>query len=149
MPSPGRYPYGKLAKYARLRPEDVTVWERFMRLNPNKEWTMDYDVKVGLGRKPLEELPPELQKDWRDLTRKRIDAVAWSENNVFLIEIKPRAGLSAIGQIIGYSELWIDLHDNDRRVRPVVICHSTDPDTIQVAKAAGIEIVILKDASSS
>ena len=120
-----------------------------MRRNPNKSWMMDYDVKVGLGRLPQEELEEKYKKDWRDLTRKRIDAVAWSENNVFLIELKPRAGLSSIGQIIGYSELWVDLHNNDRRVRPVVIAHLTDPDTMRVAEASGVEIVILEPAAKS
>lgn len=125
------------------------VWERFIELNPNKKWRMDYDVKVGIGRLPQEELEEKYKKDWRDLTRKRIDAVAWSENNVFLIELKPRAGLSAIGQILGYSELWADLHDNDRRVRKAVICHSSDPDTLRVAEEAGVEIVILEPAAKS
>lgn len=147
MPAPGRYPYEKLASYERLRPEDVTVWETFIELFPGKDWEMDYDVKVGLGRRTDKKIQKLYAKDWRDLTRKRIDAVGWGKSDIFLIEIKPRAGLSAIGQILGYSELWVDFHNNNRRVRPTIICHSTDPDTETVAKSAGIEILVVPKLS--
>ena len=149
MPSPGRFPYEKLANYPRMRPEDVSVWESFIEIFPSKLWMMDYDVKVGLGRLPQKKLEAKYAKDWRDLTRKRIDAVAWATGDIFLIELKPRAGLSAIGQIIGYSELWQDLHDNDRRIHEMIICHSIDPDTERVAEAAGIEIVIVPNLSNA
>lgn len=146
MPSPGRYPYAKLPSYHRLRSEDVGVWEAFIDKFPGKLWLMDYDVKVGLGREPLEDIPPELHKDWRDLTRKRIDAVAWGKVNIFIIELKPRASLGAIGQVLGYSELWVNLHDAGRRVRPMIICYSSDHDTNTVAKRSGVEIVEVRGA---
>lgn len=149
MPTPGRYPYKKLASYPRLRPEDVIVWEKFIRMFPTKPWVIDYDVKVGLGRLPRETLETKYQKDWRDLTRKRIDVVAWATSDIFLIEVKPHAGLSAFGQALGYSELWQDLHDDGRRVHPTIICLSTDPDTARVALAAGVEIISLEKPTSS
>lgn len=143
MPSPGRYPYGKLSNYERLRPEDVKVWEKYMAANPNKPWRMDYDVKVGLGRTPLEDLSPELQKDWKDLTRKRIDCVAWDAADIYIIEVKPMASLGALGQLLGYSQLWEDFHNSGRRVRPLLVCSSLDPDTARVAQASGIEISVV------
>ena len=143
MPSPGRYPYGKLSNYERLRPEDVAVWERFMEKNPGKPWRMDYDVKVGIGRTPLEDLPEEYKKDWTALTRKRIDAVAWGPNEIYIIELKPQASLSALGQLLGYSELWEDMHNSGRRVIPLLLCNSLDPDTARVAQASGIEISVV------
>lgn len=147
MPAPGRYPYKKLAYYPRLRPEDASVWETFIELFPDKKWEMDYDVKVGLGRAPLKELQAKYKKDWRDLTRKRIDAVAWGPDDIFIIELKPRAGLSAIGQVLGYLELWQNLQNNGRTVRPTIICHSTDPDTATVARKAGVEIILVPNLS--
>lgn len=144
MPTPGRFPYKKLPSYSRLRPEDVIVWEKFIDANPSLSWEVDYDVKVGLGRETLPELQEKYAKDWRDLTRKRIDVVAWSRDEILLIELKGRAGLSAVGQVLGYSELWVDLHDAGRRVRPVLICLSTDPDTLRVANAAGLVVVQLE-----
>ena len=143
MPTPGRYPYQKLSNYARLRPEDVAVWEKFIDSHPDKPWMMDYDVKVGLGRETMEDLPPELQKDWRDLTRKRIDAVAWAPDAIYIIELKPQATLGAIGQVLGYSELWEDLHNSGRRVHPLILCNSTDPDTKRVAAASGVELIVV------
>lgn len=122
-------------------PEDVAVWEQYIRWHPDQPWEMDYDIKVGIGRTPLEEQPPEIAKMWRDLTRKRIDAVAWAADDIYLIELKPRASLGAVGQVLGYSELWEDLHDSSRRIRPMIVCFDTDPDTNRVAASSGVRIV--------
>lgn len=146
MPAPGRYGYQKMASYPRLRPEDQLVWERFLDLNPNKDWKVDYDVKVGMGRTPLEDLPEQFKKDWKDLTRKRIDVVAWAPNAVYIIEIKPRAGLSAVGQVLGYVGLWEDLHNQGRKIVPMILCFECDPDTLAVAKAANITVEIVPSA---
>ena len=144
MPAPGRFKYKQLGSYARLRSEDVAVWNQFITETPHSEWRVDYDVKVGLGRIPKKELEDKYKKDWRDLTRKRIDVVAWGENHVYIIELKPRASLAAVGQALGYSELWQDLHDEGRRVLPVVLSFYTDPDTDVFAKAAGVAIWTVK-----
>ena len=146
--TPGRYAYGKLTNYSRLSREDSAIWEEYISRFPNRKWQMDYDVKVGLGRQTLDDIPPKLKKDWYDLTRKRIDAVAWAPDKIFIIELKPKASLSAIGQVLGYSELWEDIHDNSRLVKPMIICRSSDPDTNRVARRAGVLMRVLSPLES-
>lgn len=43
---------------------------------------------------------------WRDLNAKRIDAVGYRADRYTIVEARRVSGYSAIGQLIGYQDLW-------------------------------------------
>jgi len=89
--------YKKYLRYAHLGPEDVRIWDKFIETHPDYFQMVAYDVKVGEGREyPKSELP-EIKEDLVYLSKKRIDVVGFKGEDVFVIEIKPKANLSAVG----------------------------------------------------
>jgi len=104
-------------KYTQMFPGDVPLWERFLRLQGKEFRKFEYDVKVGRGI----EAPPDWAEQYRKATRilslKRIDVVGYKDNQVWIFEVKPDAGLSALGQLIGYRTLWL----RERKEPPYVI----------------------------
>ncbi len=87
---PGKFNYEPRHKYPHLIGEDTEVWHRFILLYPNKFDTVDYDVHIGKGvnTEPIPE--SSSRKYWADLTKKRIDVVAWKDNFVTIIEVKKK-----------------------------------------------------------
>jgi len=92
--------------YIHLRPEEITSLEAWMKSGLMPDF-IDYsfDVRVGKGIEP----PPDIQEPWRSmwlyLTKRRIDLLGWTKDSVWIIELKGRADLAGIGQLLGYREL--------------------------------------------
>lgn len=103
---PGKFTFDIQTHYPHLKPADVMIWEAFIRGNPTFFDSVDYDVPVGEGAPflPGEEEP--YVSDYRLLTQKKIDVVAYKGNEIWLIEIKPNAGSRALGQILTYEKLF-------------------------------------------
>lgn len=106
----GKFNYEKLHKYPHLLGEDKTIWDHFITLYPDRFTTVDYDIHVGSGIQTLPDLDEKISEHWRNLTRKRIDVIAWKDNLPTIIEVKRRVGLDTLGQILGYKFLYQRQH---------------------------------------
>lgn len=137
----GRFPYGKLSKYPRMGPEDAAIWERFIVLNPNYFETVDYDYNVGRGANIPNPSEDSIVGNYNFLTQKRIDCIGYRENETTLVEVKPRASLSALGQVIGYKELFLRDNPGIAVDRLMIITDICDGDMETVAKAQGIQVI--------
>lgn len=123
IPIPNRYVQEKLPKYPHLLPADVDLWERFMELHPNFFQSVEYDVHVGGA---IDVKPWWSDKDIRSfshLAAKRIDVVGHTPGEIWIIEVKPEAGVSAIGQLISYRLLY---RKRFGPTAPLVLCLVTD-----------------------
>jgi hypothetical protein len=123
-----RFPPEIRAKYPHMMPEDVIIWERFIRNGqflPDDVW---FDVKVGIG------LPvPSGQPDWMKRMveynyKKRIDMVWRVGLDYWVVEAKPFAGIVALGQVIFYSEAFADRFRPNYPVKRAVITDVIDAD---------------------
>lgn len=100
------FDFQKQRKYPHMLPADVALWERFIDRNPGYFSRVEYDVHVGGGL--------DIQEWWTDserqayswLAAKRIDVVGHRNNQIYIIEVKPEAGISAIGQVLCYRMLY-------------------------------------------
>ena len=126
----GKYNYQVLRKYPHLLGEDSIIWDRFIALYPDRFDTVDYDVHVGSGISPTPETPIADSQQWRNLTRKRIDVIAWKNDSPTIIEVKRRVGLDTLGQILGYKFLYQRQHP-DIILLPILVVTSriSDDDT--------------------
>ena len=97
-----------------------------------------YDVRVGDGAPVPEGVSENLARMWKALTRKRIDVVGERNGRVWVIEVKPRCGLSAFGQAMAYR----DLYQATYGVRPgaLVVCEYSDPDARRLCLEHGIQV---------
>lgn len=134
-----RYPVEKLHKYPHLMPEDIAIWERFLDLFSNLYDSVEYDVHVGVGLRDTSGLTEELVFAAVSLLQKRIDVVGHKGDNVDIIEVKPDAGISAIGQVLVYSILYKRDFSPKGRIRKVIVTDNLWPDNEYLFKRLGID----------
>jgi hypothetical protein len=131
----GRYPH--------LARADVPVWEAFLATRLIKFSRIYYDV--GVGGKAARHLPQdaELRPMWKTLVRKRIDVVGIADGSDWCIEVKPTAGMSALGQALTYRQLYASEGRGAQTARAVVICAHVDDDVEEVFLTFGVCVVVV------
>lgn len=137
------FPYEKRNHYPHMKPADVLIWERFLDTHPNKYKKVLYDFCCGESRPGLPEMTDNLNEDWRVLGQKKIDVIADAEDHFDVIEVKPRAGLGALGQALAYKWLYESDEIPDRRCVPVIVTDELMPDMQRVADAHGVRIFVV------
>ena len=141
----GKYAYAKLAKYPHLRPEDILIWEKYLKNLPGFYESVDYDVHVGKGRDYPEVEEPKIYEDMKWLSLKRIDVVGYRKDQVDIIEIKPRAGASAVGQIEVYADLYKEKFPDVKNIKKIIITDEMDPDITRICGYRDIEVLTIKE----
>ena len=125
----GKYPYKKMLKYPHLAPQDKIIWERFIDDNPDYFTSVDYDVKVGEGQTIKAKPHAMTAEEWRKHTQKRIDVVGYKDNTIYIIELKPSASFSAIGQAVSYALLYRQEFKPSGEILPTII---TDREVLDI-----------------
>jgi len=128
--------------YPHMLAEDTAVWTKYLQspLVPIKElW---YDVQVG---KPMEvsKDAPEIEKRVAaGISRKRIDVVAHVGGGFWVIEVKPRANMVALGQVVTYARLFVQDYSPQGEVWPVIVCDSADEDLVDQFDELGVAVIV-------
>ena len=140
---PGKFNFEVRYKYPHLIGEDTEVWSRFILKFPDRFDTVDYDVKVGKGA-DTDPIPEEhYKKQWATLTKKRIDVIGYKNDVPCIVEVKKRASLFTLGQVLGYRFLYLREHPELRSIRTLIVCSSIDPDDIAVLNYFGIPFFVV------
>lgn len=134
----GRFPYKLLSKYPHLMPNDIRIWERFIQTFPKFYTSIDYDVKVGTPKQYPGLTGDKYKKDLEDLSRKRIDVIGYRDKEIHIIELKPYAGFSAIGQVEGYLELYKPYLPPEEILVGFIITDYQTPDTANLCFKKGL-----------
>lgn len=140
---PELYPYGIRNKYPHLKPADEAIWERFMAAYPEAYDSVQYDLNCGEGAQGLSHEDPAMTKSWGHLKARKIDVVGFSEDHVDIIEIKPHAGPSALGQVLGYLHLYLGYVDPHADARPVIITDSMENDMPILSAKMGVRVLVV------
>ena len=101
---------------------------------------INFNVRLGEGVQLGEEYGEETRRDATLLSQKRADIVAIARGVVTIVEVKVRIGLPALGQLIGYRELWRRDHADAGFIRLLAIGRSAVSDVDLVFRAQGVEI---------
>lgn len=136
-------PYKKLLKYPHMKPLDVAIWERFVVKYPNLFTMVIYDYHVGEG---ADFLPTGTETpDGREnrLYQKKIDVLGFKVDEMSIIEVKPRADIKALGQVITYEKLLTDKIARGKTVRKMVVCEGIDSDMREVYNHNKIDVFIV------
>ena len=115
-------------KYPHMLPADVILWERFLSRHKEEFDRFEYDVHIGKVKPIYPTSPVNLMKLAEAVSRKRIDVVAWRGEIAFIIEVKPYAGLSALGQLLGYEILYKREYPGAYTLRLGVVTDRLDED---------------------
>jgi hypothetical protein len=86
--------------------DDWQPWQPWMAAR-GREWPeWAYNVRLYLGDPDPPITDPSLDRQWRELNAKRIDALGRRENVYTIFEARRNAGWSSVGQLLGYKTLW-------------------------------------------
>jgi hypothetical protein len=135
------FPPTTLAKYAHLSPADSFIWTRFMLSNPLQFTATAYDVRVGNGSLTNPDFSDPFQKGFVDLTQKRIDAVGFTAKATYVIEVKPRASVTALGQAIIYRDMYVRTYNPTEQIIAAIVTDNPDPDIFALAKDWDVNIL--------
>lgn len=122
---------------------DIPIWYRFLDKWGGLFLKLYYDSFLGGPA-----LTPEEEKDWtkrmwRDITAKRPDAIAETENEVWLIEVSNNPGMRAIGQLLTYQTLWLEDPKIAKIERMVLVCAVLDTDIGAAAGKFGFQVYVV------
>lgn len=134
------YIYEPVGYYPHLSPADVSLWERFVRQNPNRFLRVWYDFRVGEEEEVAEGTLPRVRQGWWDLTYWRIDVIVEDYEKFYVIEVKPNANAKAIGQAECYAALFEEDEEPQKPVVAVVLTDNPSATLLRIAKSRGVEI---------
>ncbi len=124
----GRFPYKQLSNYPHMKPRDAVIWDKFILTHPDFYDSVDYDVPCGTTAPIDEEAPDWFKADNNWLTSRHLDVVGYKGDIIDLIEIKPSAGFTALGQIISYDFLYGKKYNPQTKTRSVIITDDAERD---------------------
>lgn len=135
------FPAEKLRKYPHLMVSDVAIWERYLDKFANQWDAFEYDVRVGQGIVTKPELEEKYKHMATALTEKRIDVVAARGAVTTIIEVKPSAMLSAVGQLLSYQILYEERYPLKGPVKMLLITDRIGPDLENLCRKFGISLI--------
>jgi len=93
-------------RFKHLMPAEVALWERWLEEYSQLYDKYSYDVHVGTLPELPADAPPNIKAMAEAAYLKRIDVVAENPEHICIFEIKPFAGFTALGQLLGYDYLY-------------------------------------------
>jgi len=122
-------------------PLDIEVWERFLDRHGDSYIGFAYDVKVGEKCKVHKHWGENYKRDAEVLSKLRIDVVGVKDEALDIIEVKPTAKASAIGQMLTYHHCFLHDFDTSKEVRTMIVAEHFDPNIIPILGANNIAYV--------
>ena len=127
-------------RYKHMLPRDREIWDRFLEQHGNYFDRFDYDIRVGEGIGNIVGVSELTRKIAVSLTQKRIDATGYKDTEIWVIEIKPKAGLSAIGQVTAYEILYNKQFGAGKVYAKAIVTDRTDADVRTLCKELNIRL---------
>lgn len=116
--------------YTHMGPGDKAIWSAYLIHGAAQFAPFTYDLRVGEGAFVGPNPDRLTQSIAAALTRKRIDVLYFDNGIPVIVEVKQRAGLTAVGQLLGYQKLF--MQDNPTLPKPklVLVTDVLQPDMI-------------------
>jgi len=136
-------PLVKLRKYPHLEPYDTAIWNAWLDTDPWPNALVAYDVHVGTVATVPNGTPDNYRRMVEYLSSLRIDAVILAPDMTLVIEIKPSASLSAVGQALGYAHFFNAKFPQYPPAVPTILTDLPKPDTPAICAKYGIKVLSL------
>jgi len=123
--------------------EDLVLWRKYRLTAIQKAVRLYFDVGLGGQTEVPPGTAPEMALMWLRNTQKRIDVLIEEEKKWVIIELRERAGASAIGRLLQYFDLWKQDPPDDRIVELRLVTDFEDRDARGLAERMGITFVLV------
>ena len=143
MQLPETFIFEKRYWYPHMMPEDRAIWERFIEKYPDAYDTVQYDVPCGSDPEFNSSVQEEIGGNAIKLYKKKIDVLAFKGDAIDIIELKPKAGASAVGQVKMYKNLYIKDYTPPVTPRCVLITDAANSDVREFAQMENVNLFIV------
>jgi hypothetical protein len=138
-------PLVKTGHYPHLAKHDSAIWERFL-----DRFAADFDLAaydVALGGFLLDDQAgsEDERLGWRYSTALKVDVVLSREGEVWVVEVKPQAGVSALGGALCYATMAERDGFTADTIVPAVVTDRASPDIRYCAAQLGVTLVAVDD----
>ena len=130
-------------RYPHMGTRESRIWEAYLERYGTPEGRIEYDVHLGEGAEVKEEWPVWMKVMVKALSTKRADVVVDRTLGTTIIEVKRRAGLSAVGQLLGYEALMYKQRGGWKPIDLMVVCEYLEPDMAEVFDYYKIAVVVM------
>jgi hypothetical protein len=127
----------------RMSPDDSIVWGHFLAQGGCRGAVLHYQVRLGNGCFDASILDPVAREIWRAQCSKRADAVAQFEKCFAVIEVKPVASMTALGQALSYQYLFAEEEKPTLPVEAWVVCGQTDADLVRIYEHYRVRLFVV------
>lgn len=126
-----------------MLPADVAVWDRYLDKFGHEFVGFRYDVHVGgeVERQSVWTQKIYHMASW--LAAKRIDAVGYKAGETTIFEVKPEAGVTAVGQLVTYKMLFIEKYSPVGLLTCALVCANATIDETHVLEAQGFKVFVV------
>lgn len=129
--------------YPHMKPRDIAIWERFIAANPEAYDTCQYDFHVGDSPTFDTTMDDGSNKNQHMLYQLKIDAIGNKGGKLDIIEVKPAAGPSTIGQVQGYRHLYIRDEKASGNIGIVIVTDEEKLNMRFLCEAAGVKLIVV------
>jgi len=137
------FKYGKRFGYPHMKPRDIAIWERFIDKYPELYSQCQYDFAIGDIPQFMEQTSSPQGQAMRELYKLKIDVLGYKDDTIDLIEVKPEAGPSTIGQLLGYVSLYERDEKPSKPVRPIIITDMLRPNMEFLTQQQGVTLFVV------
>lgn len=127
--------------YPHMMREDTEVWSKFLASGFIQIREVWYDVRVGQSILLGLEADDVDKRIAQGLTRKRIDVVCSVGGGIWVVEVKPKANMYAVGQVITYARLFALEYSVKGQIIPVIVCDEYDVDLVDEFDEFGVLVL--------
>ena len=129
--------------YPHMARRDAPLWESYIKTHGAIFTGVAYDVALGGVVPEGVDEEDETVIGWRYSTAVKLDAVLFTPEEVWIVEVKPNASLSAIGQVLGYMLLAEREPFTDLPLIPTIITDHLNRDVQYVAEQLNVQIIVV------
>lgn len=130
-------------RFGSLLPREVLVLSAWLKLHEAEYDRWEFDVRTGTGYDPGDKFPDYIREMAIKNSQKRIDAVGWQGQQATIVEVKERASLGAVGQLVGYKALFQQQHPELPAPTLLLVCMRADTDILPALQSVGIRLEIV------
>lgn len=138
MSTPAQLLQSDRFRFPGLLPREILVLRAWLKLHEAEYDRFDFNVRMGSGFDPGPTFPQNIRDMAVQNTQKRVDAVGYRGEEATLIEVKDRAGYSAIGQLVGYFHLYKAANPTKPTPIMLLVANRIVDDIMPVLTGAGI-----------
>ena len=133
-------PVPVLFQYPGLLPAESAIFRAWAAANPDRFETVDFNTRIGPGFDPGPTWTPSQRQNAILNTQWRIDAIGWLRGQPTLIEVKYRAGTTALGALLGYRHHYTQAYPQFPNPPLMLIAKSLQPNIQDPLQAFGIQV---------